>query len=241
MESAYEYGSRVASGVSCASSRAQLIPTIYAVGMALERNPQAPRTVWRVRAATSSITGGAGSTITASTKATEREAYPPLRRDPSATDRDAADRLVHRHAERQYTGAMVVRSGFLYDSDAYNDRTALLETYDYGRPHLHHPTRSTTTTRASRVAWAGVRRGFLRLAARQFRRAAPRGEQAPKMMTVALHCRLAGKRRAPRICPFVDHILRTTGSGSADATRSPSIGGASTQRPERKDERTCYL
>jgi len=43
----------------------QVIPTIYAVGMALERNP--PRR-WRVRAATSSITGGAGSTITASTK-----------------------------------------------------------------------------------------------------------------------------------------------------------------------------
>jgi hypothetical protein len=29
--------------------------------------------------------------------------------------------------------------------------------------------------------------------------------------------------------------------GSADATRSPSIGGASTRRPGRKDERTCYL
>src|SRR5262249_34420252 len=30
-------------------------------------------------------------------------AYPPLRRDHSATDRNAADRLVHRLAERQYT------------------------------------------------------------------------------------------------------------------------------------------
>jgi hypothetical protein len=30
-------------------------------------------------------------------------AYPPVRRDHSATDRNSADRLVHRRAERQYT------------------------------------------------------------------------------------------------------------------------------------------
>ena len=66
MESAYEYGSRVGFWrLMRVFAERQVIPTIYAVGMALERNP--PRR-WRVRAATSSITGGAGSTITASTK-----------------------------------------------------------------------------------------------------------------------------------------------------------------------------
>jgi len=35
------------------------------------------------------------------------------------------------------------------------------------------------------------------------------GEQTPKMMTVALHCRLAGKpARADAFARFVDHILR---------------------------------
>jgi allantoinase len=35
------------------------------------------------------------------------------------------------------------------------------------------------------------------------------GEQAPKMMTVALHCRLAGKpARAAAFARFVNHILR---------------------------------
>ena len=35
------------------------------------------------------------------------------------------------------------------------------------------------------------------------------GEQTPKMMTVALHCRLAGKpARAAAVARFVDHILR---------------------------------
>jgi allantoinase len=35
------------------------------------------------------------------------------------------------------------------------------------------------------------------------------GEQTPKMMTVALHCRLAGKpARAAAFARFVDHVLR---------------------------------
>jgi peptidoglycan/xylan/chitin deacetylase (PgdA/CDA1 family) len=69
MESAYEYGSRVGFWrLMRVFAERQVIPTIYAVGMALERNPQAAERQWRVRAATSSITDGAGSTITASTK-----------------------------------------------------------------------------------------------------------------------------------------------------------------------------
>jgi hypothetical protein len=68
----------------------QVIPTIYAVGMALERNPQAAETMARQ---------GCGW----HRRSNRASAYPPLRRDHSATDRNAADRLVHRHAERQYT------------------------------------------------------------------------------------------------------------------------------------------
>ena len=68
MESAYEYGSRVGFWrLMRVFAEREVIPTIYAVGMALERNPQAAER-WRVRAATSSITGGVGSTITTSTK-----------------------------------------------------------------------------------------------------------------------------------------------------------------------------
>src|ERR1700681_1315303 len=68
MESAYEYGSRVGFWrLMRVFAERQVVPTIYAVGMALERNRMPPRR-WRVRAATSLITGGAGSTIMASTK-----------------------------------------------------------------------------------------------------------------------------------------------------------------------------
>src|SRR5262249_15732646 len=36
-----------------------------------------------------------------------------------------------------------------------------------------------------------------------------KGKQTPKMMTVALHCRLAGKpARAAAFARFIDHILR---------------------------------
>ena len=38
------------------------------------------------------------------------------------------------------------------------------------------------------------------------------GEQTPKMMTVAVHCRLAGKpARAAAFARFVDHVLRHDG------------------------------
>ena len=67
-------------------------------------------------------------------------------------------------------------------------------------------TRSTTTTRALRVAWAGVRPRTLR---DNFDALYREGEQTPKMMTVALHCRLAGKpARTAAFARFVDHILR---------------------------------
>jgi hypothetical protein len=92
-------------------------------------------------------------------------------------------------------------------------------------------TRSTTTTRASRVAWAGGQaEDFFVSLPDNFDALHREGEQTPKIMTVALHCRLAGKpARAAAFARFVDHSCATTGSGSADATRSPSIGGASTQ------------
>ena len=48
MESAYEYGSRVGFWrLMRVFAERQVIPTIYAVGMALERNPQAAETMAR--------------------------------------------------------------------------------------------------------------------------------------------------------------------------------------------------
>ena len=102
MESAYEYGSRVGFWrLMRVFAERQVIPTIYAVGMALERNPQAAETIGasRQRHRRPRVARARRSRDRRSDGA---RAYPPLRRDHSATDRNAADRLVHRHAERQY-------------------------------------------------------------------------------------------------------------------------------------------
>ena len=91
-------------------------------------------------------------------------AYPPLRRDHSATDRNAADRLVHRHAERNTRRLVVEEGGFLYDSDAYNDELPYW-TYDYGRPHLIIPhTLDDNDTRLARgLGWGQAEDFFVSL------------------------------------------------------------------------------
>jgi hypothetical protein len=47
---------------------------------------------------------------------------------------------------------------------------------------------------------------------------------------------LADLRTSLRLDPRGSNLTLRAG-----AAKSPSIGGASTRRPERKDERTCYL
>ena len=135
-------------------------------------------------------------------------AYPPLRRDHSAIDRNSADRLVHRHAERQYTAPCREEGGFFYDSDAYNDELPYW-TYDYGRPHLIIPhTLDDNDTRLARGLGWGQAEDFFASLRDNFDVLYREGEQTPKIMTVALHCRLAGKpARAAAFARFVDHIL----------------------------------
>jgi allantoinase len=69
-----------------------------------------------------------------------------------------------------------------------------------------------TTTRASRVAWAGgwgQAEDFFISLRDNFDALCREGEHTPQMMTVALHCRLAGKpARTAAFARFVDHVLR---------------------------------
>src|SRR3954467_2238 len=80
-----------------------------------------PPRQWRVRVATSSITGGAGSTITASTKQPSES----ISASPSGPFSDCPElgRSVGTSARPSAnTRRLVVEEGgFFYDSDAYND------------------------------------------------------------------------------------------------------------------------
>src|SRR5271170_5052016 len=164
---------------------------------------------WRVRAATSSIMGGAGSTITASTKQPSESI--------SALSVETIRRLTGTRPIGWYIGTpgantrrlVVEEGGFLYDSDAYNDELPYW-TYDYGRPHLIIPhTLDDNDTRLARGLGWGQAEDFFVSLRDNFDALHREGEQTPKMMTVALHCRLAGKpARAAAFARFVDHILR---------------------------------
>jgi allantoinase len=104
---------------------------------------------------------------------------------------------------------VVEEGGFLYDSDAYNDELPYW-TYDYGRPHLIIPhTLDDNDTRLARGMGWGQAEDFFVSLRDNFDALHREGEQTPKMMTVALHCRLAGKpARAAAFARFVDHVLR---------------------------------
>ena len=96
---------------------------------------------------------------------------------------------------------VIEEGGFVYDSYAYNDELPYW-TYDYGRPHLIIPhTLDDNDTRLARGLGWGQAEDFFVSLRDNFDALHREGEQTPKMMTVALHCRLAASRRAPPRLP----------------------------------------
>ena len=209
MESAYEYGSRVGFWrLMRVFAERQVIPTIYAVGMALERNPQVAEAMARQ-----------GCDVVdhwwrwidyqGIDEATEREHI--------RLSVETIRRLTGTRPVGWYIGTpsantrrlVVEEGGFLYDSDAYNDELPYW-IYDYGRPHLIIPhTLDDNDTRLARGQGWGQAEDFLVSLRDNFDALYREGEHTPKMMTVAVHCRLAGKpARAAAFARFVDHILR---------------------------------
>ncbi|CAP55936.1 allantoinase PuuE [Gluconacetobacter diazotrophicus] len=98
--------------------------------------------------------------------------------------------------------------GFVYDADSYADD---LPYYDrrYGRPQLIVPyTLDANDMRF--VALNGFTEGeqFFRYLRDTFDALYEEGESAPKMMSVGLHCRVAGRPgRARAVARFLDHVM----------------------------------
>ncbi|PSN76127.1 allantoinase, partial [filamentous cyanobacterium CCP4] len=92
------------------------------------------------------------------------------------------------------TRALVVEEGgFLYDSDSYADDLPYWNT-EYGRPHLVIP--YTLDNNDMRFAtYAGFNSGdqFFAYLRDAFDTLYAEGEDCPKMMSIGLHCRLAGR------------------------------------------------
>ncbi len=207
MESMYEFGSRAGFWRLHRLFTQRGIPvTVYGIAMALERNPEAVAAMqeadWEI--------------------ASHGYRWIEYRDFTAEAEREHLQTAIaiHTHVTGSrplgwYTGRSTVHTrqlvveegGFLYDSDSYADDLPYWN-YDYGKPHLVIP--YTLDNNDMRFATAqGFNSGdqFFTYLKDAFDLLYAEGETAPKMMSVGLHCRLAGRPgRAAALARFLDYV-----------------------------------
>jgi putative urate catabolism protein len=207
MESLYEYGSRAGFWRIMRELKRRSIPvTVFGVSMALERNPEAVAAMLE-GGHEIACHGWRWISYQLMDEATERShmrlAVDTIRRMTGSaplgwyTGRDSPNtrRLVVEHG------------GFLYDADSYADDLPYWVEVS-GKPHLVVP--YTLDANDMRFASAqGFNSGeqFYQYLRDAFEVLYAEGEMRPKMMSVGLHCRLAGRPgRFAALCRFLDHV-----------------------------------
>jgi allantoinase len=209
MESVYEYGSRAGFWRLMRIFEERRVPvTVFGVAMALERNPEA---VAAMVAAGHEIASHGWRWISYQfvDEATERDH---IRRAV-----DTITRLTGQAPLGWYTGRdspntrrlIVEHGGFLYDADSYADDLPYWVEVE-GRPHLVVPyTLDANDMRFATLAGFSSGDQFLTYLKDSFDLLYAEGESAPKMMSVGLHSRLAGRPgRAAAVARFLDHVLK---------------------------------
>ncbi|HZT20986.1 MAG TPA: allantoinase PuuE [Dongiaceae bacterium] len=212
MESMYDYGARAGVWrVMRAFRQCQVTPTVYAVGLALERNP---RVAEAIAEAGSDVVSHGWRWID----------YAPV---PEAEEREhirrsveVIERLTGRRPLGWYTGRpslntrrlVAEEGGFLYDSDAYADDLPFWTSVG-GKAHLVIPhsfdNNDSRMARNQDLATGDLFFDYLRDAFETLWR---EGESAPKMMTVSLHCRLIGRPgRIGGLIRFLEHVRARDG------------------------------
>jgi putative urate catabolism protein len=208
MESIYEYGSRAGFWRLWRMFGDRGLPlTVYGVAMALQRNPEA---VAAMREARWEIASHGLKWI-----------------DHQFMDREEERRQIHEairvHAEVTgerplgwYTGrnspstlSLVVEAGgFLYAADSYADDLPYWVTVDGKRQLIVPYTLDANDMRFAIQAGFTAGDQFLAYLKDSFDVLYEEGRQgAPKMMSVGLHCRLAGRPgRAAALTRFLDHV-----------------------------------
>ena len=207
MESIYEYGSRAGFWRLMRLFEDRKLPvTMFAVGMALERHPDAARAMVELGHEVASH-GWRWINYDQIDEATER--------DHMHRAIDSITRLTGQRPLGWYTGRtseqtqrlVAEEGGFLYDADSYADdlpywvkvgeRDQLIVPYTLDANDMRFATAQGFNT--SDQFYAYLRDSFDTLYAE--------GETAPKMMSVGLHCRLAGRPgRMAGLRRFLDHV-----------------------------------
>jgi putative urate catabolism protein len=208
MESLYEYGSRAGFWRLMRLFEARRVPvTVFGVAMALERNPEAVAAALEAGHEIASH-GWRWISYQLADEATEREhlhlAVETIRRLTGVaplgwyTGRDSPNtrRLVVEHG------------GFLYDADSYADDLPYWVRVG-GKPHLVVPyTLDANDMRFATPQGFSCGDQFFAYLRDTFDALYAEGDRAPKMMSVGLHCRLAGRPgRTAAVARFLDHVL----------------------------------
>lgn len=212
VESLYEYGSRVGVWRLLEFFEARQLPfTLFGVGRALELNP---------RVAEVALRAGADLVPHGWRWIDYRDVPAEVEADHIGRCVELFTQLTGRHPLGWYTGRtsantrrLVVEEGsFLYDSDAYNDDIPYWEGA-FGRDHLVVPyaldTNDGRLAAGGDFATAGLFFEYLRDSFDWLYEESARG---PRMMSVGLHCRVAGRAGRMRgLSDFVAYVQRQAG------------------------------
>lgn len=212
MESIYEYGSRAGVWRVLREFERRGLPlTIFAVGMALERNPDVARAFVEL-----------GHEIAC-------HGYRWIHYQSVAEDVErehlqhcvaVVEALIGRHPDGWYTGRdspntrrlVVEEGGFLYDSDYYGDDlpfwTKVDLTHGGTKPQLIIPyTLDTNDMRFASPQGFNSGEQFFTYLKDAFDVLYAEGADTPKMMSVGLHCRLTGRPgRFAALQRFLDYV-----------------------------------
>jgi putative urate catabolism protein len=206
VESMYEYGARAGFWrIRRLFVERDLPLTIYAVGQALERNPEAARAM--VEAGFEIASHGWRWIDYQNVPEAEERAH--IQQAIAAIERATGQRPVGWYTGRvgPNTRRLVAEvGGFLYDSDSYADDLPYWLTVA-GRPHLVIP--YTLDNNDMKFAIQnGFNHGeeFFQYLRDAFDVLYEEGARQPKMMSVGLHCRLVGRPgRAAALTRFLDY------------------------------------
>lgn len=207
MESLYDYGSRAGFWrLHRLFTQRRLPLTVFAVAMALERNPDAARAM--VEAGWEVASHG--------WRWFDYQDVPiEVEREHMQRAIDTIARLTGKAPEGWYTGrtspntrSLVIENGsFLYDADAYDDDLPHWDVTDKGKVLVVPYTLDTNDMRFATAQGFNAGDQFFNYLRDAFDVLYEEGATSPKMMSVGLHCRLVGRpARIASLIRFLDHI-----------------------------------
>lgn len=209
MESHYEYGSRVGVWRLLDIFRQRRIPlTAFAVGQALLRVPDIARQL---------VADGHEIAAHGWRWIDYRDVPPEVEAEHMRRCVETIFKLTGRAPTGWYTGRVsaatrqlvIKHGGFIYDSDAYNDDLPYWFAHGKGN-HLIIPySFDTNDMRFASAPGFDTGGAWLEYLCDTFDQLYEEGIHNPRMMSVGLHCRLAGRPgRARALVRFLDHVSK---------------------------------